>query len=163
MCPDLDKFHAYTRELLGAYASREIEEVVTPCGKKDTALRVSGLAHFTSLMRNFLISTGIVESDYFKTINQEDPATLGSIAHLRSIFREDQERRYEDRKHLADARFEEIRSRAIESRRNSPMPKMDPAIKAKLLKELQSGPKPADPEEVARKAAEEVRRINDQQ
>lgn len=43
------------------------------------------------------------------------------------------------------------------------MPKMDPAIKAKLLKELQSGPKPADPEEVARKAAEEVRRINDQQ
>ncbi len=36
--------------------------------------------------------------------------------------------------------------------------KMDPAIKAKLLKELRSGPKPRDPEEAAREAAAEVRR-----
>lgn len=36
--------------------------------------------------------------------------------------------------------------------------KMDPAIKAKLLEELRGGPKPRDPEEVARQAATEVRR-----
>lgn len=36
--------------------------------------------------------------------------------------------------------------------------KMDPALKAKLLEELRSGPKPTDPREAAREAAAQVRR-----
>lgn len=97
MCEDHERFYAYARKLLDAHAAHEIEDVVTPYGEKATALKVANLAHFTKLMRDFIISHGIMEIEDFRTMDQDDPAAFGSLAHLHRIFRADRDRHHSPR------------------------------------------------------------------
>jgi len=127
MCHDLEKFDAYARELLDAHASHEIEEVIAPDGEKATALKVANRAHFTKLMRDFIISEGMVRIEDFKFMDQDDSAAFGSLAHLHGIYRDDRERRYQKR----------VESEAShETQRCSNPLKIDPETKEKLLREL---------------------------
>lgn len=159
MSQEHESFLAYAKELLDAYASREIEEVITPYGKKSTALKVANCAHFTDLLTKLIISEGMVRSEDFKMMDHKDPSTFGSRAHLHGLFRQDQDQRFEARRKADDDQSEAIRMRAEDSRRFAGPMKIDPELRKQLLEELRGGPKPKDPGQAGREAAEEVRRI----
>ena len=159
MSQEPKSFHAYAKELLDAYASREIENIVTPYGENTTALRVASHAHFTELLRKFMIGEGMVKHEDFSVMDHDDPKIFGSRAYIYGIFREDQDRRFEARRKIEDDRSEAIRIAAKESDTWASVRNMDPANKAKLIAELRAGKKNLDPAEVARSAAADTRRI----
>lgn len=142
------RFDAYARELLDAYNSKEIEEVVTPYGKKATAYRVSGISHFTELMTKFMIAEGMIKREDFQHMDQTDVEIIGSLANLKSIFRAEKDRIY--RLKMERTARQELKSKARFAASPSLSP-MDPQLKAKLLAELKaesstSGNEPDPPE-----------------
>lgn len=154
-----EKFDSHARKLLDAYSAHAIEEVITPYGEKTTALMVANCGHFAKLMRDFMVKEGMVKSDDFKMMDNEDTSTFGSLAYLHGLFRQDQDQRFEALRKADDDRFEAIRIRAEDARKFAGPLKIDPELKKQLLEELRRGPEVKDPGQAGREAAEDVRRI----
>ena len=128
------RFDAYARELLDAYNSKEIEEVITPYGKKATAYRVANCGHFIELVRDFMIAEGMAKSGDFQHMDQTDVETVGSMANLRSIFNTENYRLYGLKIAREKEREAELKARLKSSRTFATM---DPVMKSELLAELQ--------------------------
>lgn len=149
----------YAEELLEARASHEIEDIITPYGEKTTALRVCDRAHFVKLMTDFMIAEGMAKPDEFKDVDQTDVADFRSMAYLNFLYTADADRRHALMRQQESDRSAATRKAATEDRIRNPPEKIDPDLKQRLLGELRARPKPLDPREAGRKAAENVRRI----
>ena len=80
------RFLSRSHNLIQAFITREVEQVVGPDGITRPALKTASRAQFVDLMRNFMIKEGMASKSEFKRVNQKDVRDIRSMARLRLIM-----------------------------------------------------------------------------
>lgn len=72
--------------LLFDFMAQVRDEVVSPTGKKSTALRVGSREQFVAIVRDFMVEEGMADEDEFPDVNQKDVRDIRSRSRLNLIF-----------------------------------------------------------------------------